>query len=135
VATPNLYGTGLDVTSGWPYRFVYASGFRNLGNNLARRLQTPRGQLAWDPDCGWDVRQLFRGSLTEGELSRAEGEISAECQKDERVDSASVVLTYVAQAETLIIKITVDGADGPFALILSVDSLTVTILRLSQGQA
>ncbi len=133
MATPALYGTGLNVTTDWPLRFSYAAGYLNLGNNLARRLQTPRGSLAWDPDCGWNIRGLLNGSLTVGELQAAESAIGAECEKDERVDSANVQLTYVSQSQLLIVKVTVTGADGPFTLIMSVDDLTVTILRLSQG--
>ncbi len=129
MATPDLYGRGIDTLRGWPYRFTYASGYRNLGNNLARRLQTPRGSLAWDLDCGYDVRALFRGSLSAGEIITAESAISSECEKDERVDSANTSITYVSRAQTLIISIAVTGADGPFDLILSVDNLTVSILR------
>ena len=129
MATPDLYGKGLDVVYGWPYRFTYATGYRDLGNCLARRLQTVRGSLPWDLNCGWDVRALFRGSLSAGEFAAAKSAIAAECEKDQRVDSANVDITYVPRAQTILITITVTGADGPFDLILSVDNLTVTLLR------
>ncbi len=125
-----LFGTGLDVITGWPRRMTFASGFKNLGNNLRRRLQTPRGSLLWDLDCGWDIRQLFRGNATSAEIGAAQTAISAECEKDPRVDSASTTLTYIAAAKTLIVTISIQTADGPFTLVLSVDSLTVSILRI-----
>jgi hypothetical protein len=124
------FGTGLDVIFDWPRTFTYASGQLNLGNNLCRRLQTPRGSLSWDPDCGWDVRALFRGSFTVAEINAAEAAISAECEKDERVDSATASLTYIPQAQTLVISIQITGADGPFVLVLSVDAFTVSILKV-----
>ncbi len=130
---PSDFGTGLDVYRSWPLRFTFTSGFRNLGNNLARRLSTIRGSLPWDLDCGYPLVQLLRGSLSDDELSAAESSIGAECEKDERVDSASAKVTYVRAAGVLIVTITGTGADGPFTLILSADALTVAILRFSQG--
>lgn len=132
-ADPPDYGTGLNVTTDWPLSFQYASGLANLGNNLLRRLTTPRGSLAWDRNCGWDVRQLFRSGFTADAINAASSAISAECEKDERVESASTELTFIAAASTLIIAVSIITAAGPFVLVLSVDNLTVQILKFSAG--
>jgi hypothetical protein len=134
MATPD-FGTCLAVTSAWPRIFVYASGLQNLGLSLCRRLQTIRGSLPWDPDCGYDLRQLLRGSLTQGELARMEQAISAECEKDERVDAADASITYAPQSRALRVAITIDTAAGPFALIVSVDQVTVELLSISAAGA
>lgn len=124
------YGTGISTVFDWPLRFVFVNGNTKLGQDLCHRLQTPRGSLAWDLNAGWDMRALFRGTLNTSELVAAQAAIGAECEKDERVNSASAILTFIPQASTLIATITVDGADGPFVLVLSVDSLTVAVLRI-----
>src|SRR5262249_10221601 len=123
------YGTGLDVISRWPSRFTYASGLRNVGNNLCRRLQTIRGSLPWDPDCGYDLRSLLRGSLTVGELSRASAALAGEGEKDERVEAASA--RVVADQGTLRVTIEIDTAQGPFSLVLAVNDVTVELLAIT----
>lgn len=127
---PNPYGRGIAGISDWPKIFVFIGGQQILGQDLAHRLQTPRGSLAWDPDAGWDVRLLLRGALTQVQIHAAQGAISAECEKDERVNAAAVELTFIAAAGTLIITITITGAAGPFILVLSVDALTVAVLKV-----
>lgn len=129
MASPD-YGVGWQGISDFPLTFVFINGNAILGQDLCHRLQTPRGSLAWDLNAGWDMRALFRGTLNTSELVAAQAAIGAECEKDERVNSASAILTFIPQASTLIATITVDGADGPFVLVLSVDSLTVAILRI-----
>lgn len=123
------FGTGLDVKSGWPRLFTYASGYRNLGNNLCRRLQTVRGSLPWDLDCGYDVRGLLRGTLSLADLYAAQAAIGAECEKDQRVQSASASIVYVPGAASLRITVAVETAEGPFTFVLSVDALTVALLE------
>ncbi len=125
------FGTGLAVISDWPKLFTYAMGLQNLGNNLCRRLQTPRGSLAWDLNCGWDVRQLFRAAFNESALPAYTSAISAECEKDARVLSASTEINYIRAAGTMVISVTVTTAQGPFLLVLSVDNLTVQLLRFA----
>ncbi len=125
------YGTGLAVVSDWPLRFTYASSFQNLANNLCRRLSTPRGSLAWDLNCGWDMRALLRDSLTPSAVAAAQSAIAAECEKDPRVNAASCVLTFIPQASMLTATISITGAQGPFAFVLSVDALTVALIKVA----
>ena len=58
------FGTGIAGISGWPLRFVFISGFQLLGQDLCHRLQCIRGSLASDPNAGWDLRQLLRGTCS-----------------------------------------------------------------------
>ena len=81
---PTNFGQCLSVVNDWPLNFVYATGYRNVALNLFRRLQTPRGSLPWDLDCGWDVRQLFRGSFTAAEISRARAQPLVDVMQERR---------------------------------------------------
>ncbi len=123
------YGTGLATLFGLPLRFTFASGLRNLGNNLARRLQTPRGSLPWDLNCGYDVRGLLRSTLTRFQVSAMQNAISSECEKDPRVASASTAAVFAD--DRLQITVTVTGSDGNnFDFIFAVDALSVSLLRI-----
>lgn len=124
------YGTGISCISDWPLTFVFVSGNQKLGQDIAHRLQTIRGSMQWDLDAGWDMRSLFRGSFSPAELAAAQSAIGAECEKDERVQSATCLLTFIPSASTLIASITITGGSGPFLLVLSVDALTVAILKV-----
>jgi hypothetical protein len=125
------FGVGLNVVSDWPLTFVYASGLQNLGNNLARRLQTIRGSLAWDLNCGYNLRDLFRGSWTTAQQMAAQSAIGAEMEKDPRVQSATATLTYVPEARTLVVAVAGVTANGPFSLVIAANSLTLQILRVT----
>lgn len=119
------FGTGIDGVSDLPIRFNTVSGFRNLGNNIARRLQTPRGSLPWAPNDGYDVRALLSEGFTD--LSFIISAIEAEVEKDERVLSCSA--SYSFSGSRLILTLSVSTAAGPFTLVLGVDALTVEILN------
>ena len=124
------FGTGIAGISGWPLRFVFISGFQLLGQDLCHRLQCIRGSLAWDPNAGWDLRQLLRGTFSASAAKAAESAIASECEKDERVLSATAVLSFIAAARTLLVSISVVTNAGPFLLVLSVDQLTVSVLKV-----
>jgi hypothetical protein len=104
------------------------NGLRNLGSAIARRLITPRGGLAYAPDYGFDVRGLLNSGQTDDFVTAAQQAIELECEKDERVEAAAVLLEFNEQASTLLITIQLTTADGPFTLVLSVSAVTVAIL-------
>lgn len=101
-----------------------------VGQRIARRLQTPHGALANigdDPDFGWDVHQLINARLSPGTLSQYEQQISAECTKDECVQSATVTITQGAGG-SVSISVDMQSSAGPFELVLSVDQLTSSLI-------
>lgn len=123
-------GTDLDVTTDIPLRWNLVTGNKNLGRALARRLSTPRGTLPWDPNYGFDLRGSLNAGLTQTELSQLRGAISSECEKDERVASASADVTYNYATSSLTVNITVTPVTGvAFALILLVTNVSVDVLN------
>lgn len=107
---------------------VITSPQRVIGERVARRLQTPRGGLSAigdDPNFGWDVRQYTLGRLAPSDISKAQQQVSAECTKDEEVESADVSITFVSGG-SLTITIRLTAATGPFTLTMNVSQLTVT---------
>jgi len=101
------------------------SGRRCLIEAIARRLITPRGGLFYAPDYGFDVRQFLSG-ITAAPSAIAAGVI-AECEKDERVNQANAVVTFIGN--TLRIRIDIADGAGPFAFVLAISQVTVEILR------
>lgn len=128
-ATGTELGVDVDCILDPGYVWLLCSGFRNLGNALARRLSTPRGALFYDPGYGLDLRSYLNAGLTDAKLSELVSAIGSECEKDERVQQADVTATYSYQTSTLRVRIEVLTADGPFRLILGVDQVTVAILN------
>jgi hypothetical protein len=130
------YGSDTDCAVDLPLRDAQVTGRKNLANALVRRLQTPRGALAEiedDPDYGLDVRQLVGAGLTRAQVARWQAEIAAECAKDERVVSASVVLTFVREMQRITIEIEIMPVNEsvPLTLVLAVAALTVEVMRIS----
>lgn len=101
------------------------SGRRGLIESIARRLITPRGGLFYAPDYGFDTRQYLSG-ITASPSVIAAGVI-AEAEKDERVDQANAVVTFIG--ETLNIRLEIADGFGPFTFVLSVSKVTVEILK------
>lgn len=100
------------------------SGRRGLIEAIARRMITPRGGLFYDESYGYDLRQFLNG------ITAAPGAISsnvvAEAEKDERVEQASAVATFIG--DRLNVKIAIADGGGPFTFVLSVSKVTVEIL-------
>lgn len=120
-------GTAIDCVTDVGARFTFVSGKKALANAIARRLITPRGTLSWDADYGSDVRSFLNRGSTQQARFAIGAAVNDECLKEERVDSCSTDVEFVGA--TLLITIQIVAAQGPFTLVLSVDSLTVTILE------
>lgn len=106
-----------------------AGGLRNLGNALARRLVTPRGGLFYDPNYGLDVRAFVNAGFTAQQLAQVQADIAAEVGKDERVENPQVTVVSNTQTGTMAITIVCELAEGPFQFLVTVNALTVELLR------
>ena len=106
--------------------FREISGVEVLGQACARRLVTPRGSLVGDPAYGYDVRVHLNDD--DPSPSAIGLEVAAELAKDERVESASAVVTFDQLAGTLRIVADVLTAAGPFRLTLDVSAVSVAVL-------
>ena len=127
---PTDYGSDLSCLADLIPSMAETSGQRMLAEAYVRRLSTPRGQLYRYPNYGYDLRGLIkRESLIPGDVER---DIEAELLKDERTKSVAADVTFAKASEELSIDIVVDSDEGPFELVLGIDSVSVQILELSE---
>lgn len=114
---------------------VLASGDLNVAYALARRLLTPTGALEeigeTEPYDSIDVREWLgnRFRLTDRSvLDDLQTQAAQVLGADPRVETVdSVVVTYAQGTLTLTARMS--GAAGPFALILSVNGVSASLLR------
>lgn len=116
--------------SGLDPNLSLVSGYACLAQSLWRRLMTPQGTFAWDPEYGPDLRQLVNETIGPGTLGAWQRAVEAQCELDERVTSASCVITQRSQI-SLRVSIFLVTANGPFTLVLGVEDVTVQILSIA----
>jgi phage baseplate assembly protein W len=134
IASEVDFGTDFDFLSDLNPNLSMVSGLAVLGQDILHRLETPRGGLFYDPDYGTDVRSYLNGKITGQVLSRMQAEVEAELGKDERFLTTSAKFQFVPQTNTLTLNLAVVTAQGPFALVIEITNLTITLLSLqAQG--
>ena len=123
------FGTDLSCYPGLDPLGTLVSGNTAVLQALARRLTTPRGGLFYDPNYGTDVRGFLNEAMTNESIARWKTAIERECRQDPRVTSIVVDMNPNVPANTLTIHITGTTADGPFAAVFGVTSLTLDLLK------
>jgi len=113
--------------------FTLISGTRVLAEAIARRLETPRGALIGDPNYGTDIRGWLNKDFVDSEaaLFRLKTAIEDEASKDERVIGAEATVLYDPAEKRLRITIAIEGAAGPFDLVLAVSQVRLELLSPS----
>lgn len=124
------YGHDLFCITDLDPGMIEVDGRRCLAQAIARRLMTPRNGLIDDPNYGYDLTAFLNGDFDQAPLARMNGQIIAECLKDERVVAATSQV--VVSGGVLIVTISLTDGLGPFPLVLSVSSVTVSILNIAQ---
>lgn len=108
------------------------SGVQLVAEDIAARLECPRGALFTDPLYGYDLRQHIGETLTEAELPGIQFAAANEARKDERVLAASATATIerIGSPRQLRLRLALrfSTAEGPFRLVLEVERLTVRLL-------
>ena len=126
----STYPGGLDVSFAWQ-----ASSVAMLGQALARRLETPSGGLAYDPEYGYDVRALLGDGFNARSLPAISALVAAELAKDERVADVEVESSSIEAAGLsyrLALRLIVLPIDGvPFAMTLAIDNVSADLLAAS----
>ncbi|MET0403045.1 MAG: hypothetical protein ABW123_11610 [Cystobacter sp.] len=106
-----------------------------VGEALCRRFCTARGALWAHPDYGEDLRAFLNEVITDEALHRCASAAELEAEQDERILSASAVVTYDAANEKLSLALEVETDVGPFEYLLAVDELTVTLIDAAEETA
>ena len=117
-----------------PGQFV--TGPRLVAEAAFRRLTTPRGMLRGgeeEANYGLDLLDMIGAVSSKSDAIALGGKIRNELLKDERIESvdASVLLTRDGPASTLEITVEAVTREGPFALTISVDEVSVQLLNIS----
>ncbi len=97
---------------------------RTLKEALVRRLLTPRGSLAFHPEYGFDLRAYLGIAVDETKLFEIQSGVEAELEADERVDAATVQLSYDSTTMRLTMSAGVETLDGPFEFVMEVFALS-----------
>jgi len=124
-------GTDIALTDDLAPVMGIASGRLAVAQAVYRRLTTPRGGLFYDPDYGYDVRELVNSEISPSIRAAHKSEIAHECRKEETVESARVVFDFDAQTRTLDVIVELDTATGPFDLVIRVTQVTAELLRVA----
>lgn len=111
-------------------RLSTSSGRQLLAEDLRARLEEPPGGLYYDPEYGGGLLDLLGEALTDQDLPAIESRVVTQCLLDERVTGASCKATWTPTTRKLHLAIGITDADGPFELVLSIDGLTVEILKV-----
>jgi len=111
-----------------PY-FRPLTGPRVVAEAIVRRWTTPSGGLFFEPGFGLDVRELSSQAMTPQALFTLGAQLAAQAEEDERVQSALVELSFNPQTRKLLVRAEIRTASGSFALVVSVDRLSVEILK------
>lgn len=122
--------TPIDPDSGLPGLdpfFGTVSGRDQLVQALVRRIVTPVGGLIDDGSYGYDVRAHLNDAAPRP--SQIAAQVRAQWLADERVLDARADVTFADGVLT--VRGTVLDDEGPFALVLAIDALTVTLLEPS----
>jgi hypothetical protein len=121
IATPG--GLDLDPT------FGTASGFRCLGEALARRIVTQRGSLFDDPSYGTDIRARLNDNLSPAQVYALGASVRNEWLQDARVEDCSVAASLTPSG-ALSVRGVVQTAAGPFRLVLEISAVTAVLLTV-----
>jgi len=113
-----------------PY-FREISGLRVVAEAVARRWTSPKGSLFWDPDACEDVTAYLNAKFEPDRIDDLQSALAAEAQKDERVQSASVLVTYEHATKRLRVRGALTPSTGEtFQFVLSIDGVTARTLGL-----
>jgi len=108
-----------------------ASGLTLLGQDIAARLETPRGSIWYAPNYGRDLRRHIGRPRVDGVLWEVQAEAQSEVLADDRIDECSVTAEWTGTDGMQVTVRAVASTAESFALTLSVSDLTVDILEMS----
>lgn len=128
-------GYGSDLSCRWDLDpATEVEGIEALGQALARRLDTPRGQLVDDPDYGFDLKSILNEGITTADLNSLSRRIRNELTKDDRVSMISVtvqLLDVIGRSIRVSIRIRPKESSETFAMTLAVTSAAVILEAIS----
>jgi phage baseplate assembly protein W len=120
------YGTDLSCGADLDPNMRTISGRPRLGQAIERYFRTPRGRLLKHPNYGNDLAGRINDDLSQADIASIASDVEAGCLTFEQVLKADVSCVFAAS--TLTVVITITDAAGPFALVLAVSAVSVTLV-------
>lgn len=122
------------------HRGRIVTGNRLLAEAAVRRLSSQRGSLLDDPNYGLPLVELLNQAATKDQIAAIPGRVRGELAKDTRLVEGSITVELIpidvsGPAKSYEVRIGMEGDDGPFELVLSVNDLKVEILSLPEAAA
>lgn len=129
MAEPN-YGSDISAKTDLDATFRMVSGVELMSEVCLRRLYCRRGGLLGSPNANTlDARDFLNTGLGRGGLASVSVQCQAAILGDPRVLTCTVTPSYDAPNRALTLRVQGVGAAGPFALTLSVNDVTIELLR------
>lgn len=94
-----------------------------IAQSVLRRFQTSRGAMLDDGDYGFNLFGYLNRGVTQDDVRTLQRKLTAEAQKDERVETADVTVT-VTGFGTMSVSVGITPADptiGAFRFVFAVD--------------
>ena len=107
---------------------LLVTGVQLVAQRLVLRQTTPQGSCADAPNDCFDVRDWASSGLTDVQVAMLPGQVQAELQKDQAVQSAQVSVAFTPSTATLVLTESVQSAAGPFSLVLTVTPSQVSFV-------
>lgn len=126
----SLYGTSLNVNS--PFFRSLTDDEAILSQALQIRFETRRGSLWTDRSYGMCVDDFLNDGISVERIDQLKNEMEAECRKDERVKSATVILDPVKTESGWSIEpeiLVIPKLRGSFSMTLPVSKIDGPMLR------
>lgn len=124
------YGVDLSCTTDLNPLLIEVTGSDLMAEVCLRRLFARPGSDISNPvDNTLDVRDFLSTGIASQDLPRIAGLCQGALLGDQRVFTASVSADFDTGTRTLTLGITGTGAFGPFNLTVSVNDVTVELLR------
>jgi len=113
----------------------FATGPRLVAEAAYRRLSTPRGMLRGgeeEAEYGLDLMDMIGNVVTKSDAAALGGRIRSELTKDERIQTADVVVERITAGPSTSYQITIIGktSEGPFDLQLAASDVTIELLGI-----
>lgn len=128
----STYGTDLRALNDLPDPEELCSGEENAAYAIARRHSSAEGCLDEigdsEPYDSFDIEDYFGANFDETTRDAIEQRSGQVARADEFVQSAKSEVS-ISTAGVISLEVAAQGADGPFDFVISVDKLTMTILR------
>ena len=127
------FGTTLSCVNDFASDARTVSGFRVVGEAIARRWFTPRGRLIGYPNYGFFLPDYINADMSPRDIAALRAGAAAEAEKDERVEKCTVAATLDRTTGEMTIDARIDTAKGPFDLVVTASSVTVELVSITPG--